>query len=356
MTFTSALQTKIDLLKERRTPIKLGRMHFSSALIQAPMSGISSYPFRLLMEDLGAGGTVSELVSCHGINHGNHRTRQMLRIHPREQNVGLQLFGEDADAMAQAAQVAQEFGPQFIDINMGCPVRKVVTKGGGSALLRDPQALPHFFKSIAAAIKVPLTIKIRTGWDASERNADEVIRIAQDAGIEMVAIHGRTRTQQYQGQADWQYLEELSASSPLPLVGNGDLHSPQQVRDRLQTTKCSALMIARGSIRNPFIFLESFLAEGEAPFQAQDYWEILQRLYTYNTEAFEQERMILVQMRKFAVWFATGFHNASHFRDKAFPCQSLSDLMKLTEDYFLSLAARTKQLDHKKTFMAGGHG
>ena len=154
------------------------------------MSAICNAPYRLLMEDLGAGGTVSELISCHGINYGNERTRHMLKLDPREKNVGIQLFGEDKDAMAKAAKVAEEFNPKFIDINMGCPVRKVVTKGGGSALLRDTKKLGAFFGEIKKAIKIPLTIKIRTGWDQDSINAPEVIHIAKEEGVEFVAIHG----------------------------------------------------------------------------------------------------------------------------------------------------------------------
>ena len=156
--FTPELQAKIDNLKAKRTPVKLGGIDFDSPLLLAPMSAICNFPFRLLMEDLGAGGTVSELISCHGINYKNEKTRNMLRIHPREKNVGIQLFGEEEKAMAEAAKVAEEFSPKFIDINMGCPVRKVVSKGGGSALMKDPSKLGSFFSLMKKSIDVPLMI------------------------------------------------------------------------------------------------------------------------------------------------------------------------------------------------------
>jgi nifR3 family TIM-barrel protein len=200
------------------------------------------------MEDLGAGGTVSELISCHGINYGNHRTLEMLKIHPLERNVGIQLFGEDGESMAKAAEVAESYGPKFIDINMGCPVNKVVTKGGGSALLKEVQNLAPMFEKIRSRLKIPLSIKIRTGWDSTSLNADEVLNIAHNSGIEWVAIHGRTRTQQYTGLANWNYIEGLTEKKKLPLIGNGDLHHPYGVSERLQNTSCEALMIARGAL------------------------------------------------------------------------------------------------------------
>ena len=165
--FTPELTAKIEKFQSFSAPMTLGKINFSSKLLLAPMAGICNMPFRLLMEDLGAGGTVSELISCHGINYGNQRTLEMLKIDPLEKNVGIQLFGEDPEAMARAAAVAETYGPKFLDINMGCPVNKVVSKGGGSALMREIQALAPLFEKVRSQIKIPLSIKIRTGWDAN---------------------------------------------------------------------------------------------------------------------------------------------------------------------------------------------
>lgn len=358
--FSKDLQNRIDSLKERRTPIQLGAVKFSSPLLLAPMSAICSAPFRLLMEDLGAGGTVSELVSCHGINYKNEKTRRMLTIDEREENIGLQLFGEDPKAMAESAKVAEDYGPNFIDINMGCPVRKVVTKGGGSALMKDPKKLGHYFGSIKKAIDIPLTIKIRTGWDQDTRNALEIIHIAKEEGVEFVAVHGRTRTQQYRGLADWDFLEFLASESPLPIIGNGDLHSAVKTKRRLMATKCQALMLGRGPLRNPFIFLDSYLKEGEAsPFTPADYWEITERLFDYTRGYTDRERTILVQMRKMVVWFAAGFPGAAQFRNEIFKTPGIDETLTVTEQYFKSLleTGRTeKHIDPEQSFMAGGHG
>lgn len=358
--FSPELTAKIEKFRSFATPMQLGKVHFSSRLILAPMAGICNLPYRLLMEDLGAGGTVSELISCHGINYGNSRTLEMLKIDPLEKNVGIQLFGEDAESMARAAEVAESYGPKFLDINMGCPVNKVVSKGGGSALMKEVQNLAPLFEKMRSKMKIPLSIKIRTGWDANSLNAAEILKIAHESGIEWVAIHGRTRTQQYTGLANWDFIESLNDVKALPLIGNGDLHHPYGVSERLGKTRCDALMIARGALRNPFIFLESldpeYASQKRSLFSGKDYWEVIQRLQAYITEVFPEERTSLVQLRKLVVWFAAGFPHAAAFRSQIFSCQVLEDTLKLTEDYFLSLGESQKFINYDEVFMSSGHG
>lgn len=359
MTFSPQLQKKIHTCLTASSPIKLGCVSFSSPLLLAPMAGICTPPFRLLMEDLGAGGTVSELISCHGINYENKKTLDMLKIDPREKNVGIQLFGEDPQAIANAIKVAIKSGPKFIDINMGCPVKKVVTKGGGSALLKNINELPLFFKTVKKDLSIPLTIKIRTGWDDKDLNAAEVEKIAMNEGIEWLAIHGRTREQQYTGRADWDFIENLAENASIPIVGNGDLHQAHQVSARLKKTKCHALMIARGCLRNPFIFLESFRQDQKTHhslFQGSDYWEVIERLYLYTCETYEGERARLIQLRKLVVWFAAGFPGASRFRHTLFNCQDLESSMRFTQVFFLSLKERSKMINYDDIFMSSGHG
>jgi len=358
--FSPELTSKIARFQSFAAPIKLGNVSFSSRLILAPMAGICNLPYRLLMQDLGAGGTVSELISCHGINYGNQRTLEMLKIDPLETNAGIQLFGEDAESMSKAAEVAESYGPKFLDINMGCPVTKVVTKGGGSALMKEVKNLAPLFEKMRSKMKIPLSIKIRTGWDANSLNAAEILKIAHESGIEWVAIHGRTRTQQYTGSANWEFIESLNEIKSLPLIGNGDLHHPFGVSERLQKTQCDALMLARGALRNPFIFLESldpaYASQKRSIFSGNDYWEVIQRLHTYITETFPEERTSLVQVRKLVVWFAAGFPHAAAFRSQIFSCQDLEDTMKLTQDYFLSLGESQKFINYDEVFMSSGHG
>jgi len=358
--FSPELSQKIESFKAFATPIKLGRISFDSNLILAPMAGICNIPYRVLMEDLGAGGTVSELISCHGINYGNARTLEMLKIHPRERNVGIQLFGEDAESMAKAAEVAESYGPKFLDINMGCPVNKVVSKGGGSAMMKEVEKLAPLFEKMRSKMKTPLSIKIRTGWDANSLNAREIMNIAYNSGIEWVAIHGRTRTQQYTGFANWDFIESLNDNKKLPIIGNGDLHHPYAVSERSQKTQCDALMIARGALRNPFIFLESldpnYASQKRSVFSGSDYWEVIQRLHHYCAETFSEERTILVQLRKLVVWFAAGFPHAASFRSQIFGCQNLEECLKIAEDYFLAIGSSQKFINYDEVFMSSGHG
>lgn len=355
--FSSSLQEKIDVLKGRAQPVQLGAIDFRSPLLLAPMSAIGNAPFRYLMQELGAGGTVSELISCHGINHGNERTLNMLKLHPKEKCVGLQLFGEDAKAMAAAAKRAESYGPDFIDLNLGCPVKKVVSKGGGSALLKETAKLGEFFGTIKKGLTIPLTIKIRTGWDLDGRNAHEVVRIAREEGVEFVAIHGRTRTQQYTGEADWGYLEGLTTDSPLPLIGNGDLHHAKLVRERLKKTKTQALMLGRGPLRNPFIFCESYLEEGEpSPFTPKDYLEVIEVLFELMKLQGLKDRTLVIQMRKHIMWFAAGFAGASQFRSELFQKSDLHETLELTRNFYTALEGQRKQINYDEAFMTSGHG
>ncbi len=355
--FSPELQSKIDVLKARRKPVQLGSIRFDSPLLLAPMSSIGTAPFRLLMEDLGAGGTVSELISCHGINYKNIRTTDMLKVDPREKNIGLQLFGENPEAMANAAKVAETFGPKFIDINMGCPVKKVVGTGAGSSLLKDTSTLGHFFGTMKKAISVPLTIKIRIGWDHETINAMEVIHIAREEGVEFVAVHGRTRAQQYTGKANWDLLEHLGEKAPLDIIGNGDLHTVSFTREKMQTTKCAALMLGRGPLRNPFLFLEPYIKEGEEIFfTPEDHLEVMQKLVEYSHDYAHSDHTLLISVRKHLIWMAAGYNNVSYFRDLIFKTPDLTETMKISEEFFTTMKDKRKRLQDHDSFMTSGHG
>lgn len=356
--FSNELQNKINSLKCERKAIELGRFKFSSPLILAPMAGICTAPFRLLMEDLGAGATVSELISATGILHGNQKTLDMLHVDEREENIGIQIFGEDANSLAKACQVVERTNAKFIDLNMGCPVKKVVHKGAGSALMKEIESLAPIFRSMKQSVKIPVSIKIRTGWDSESLNADKIIDIAHNEGIEWVAIHGRSRAQQYTGLADWSYIEQLAKNSSLPIIGNGDLHQPIITQRRLKETHCRALMIARGCLRNPFIFLESFNPnlDKKSLFFGSDYFEVIERLYNYTLDCFQNQRARLIQMRKLIVWFAAGFPNAAQFRAEIFKINNLEETMLVSEKFFKGLNHRQKNINYDEVFMNSGHG
>lgn len=362
--FGPGLQKKIDALWGRRQEKKLGDFLLPTPLVLAPMASICNAPFRLLMQDLGAAASVSELISSHGINYDNKHTLNMLRIDEKERLVGIQLFGEDGPSLARAAGKAQEFGPHWIDINLGCPVKKVITKGAGSALLKDPKGLAIILKEVKAAISIPLTIKIRTGWDADQINADEIMQVAKDEGVSFVAIHGRTRAQQYTGNANWDYIEELAQKNILPLIGNGDLHSASKIRNRMELTNCNALMIARGALRNPFVFLES-LASGAvtesneksfALFSGPDYFEVIERLANYHEQYYENERTALVQLKKYITWYASGFPHAVSLRQKIFTDCGLKDSIDMAQEFFCFDPKMRRAISIEDGWMSSGHG
>lgn len=361
--FSPQLQAKIDLLMRYRTPIRLGDVEMSNKLVLAPMAQITHLPFRLLMSQLGAGMGISELVSAKGINYKNDKTLHMLSTSKYETTKGLQLFGEEVPAMVEAAQVAQTYNPEFIDINMGCPVNKVTKKGGGSALLKRTEGLSELFSEMRKSINIPLSIKIRTGWDETCRNAIDICQIAYDAGVEFVSIHGRTRAQLYRGLADWDFLESVAKEAPLPILGNGDLVNPEMIYQKSLTTNCQALMIGRGALKNPFIFLEALVSESERReiiFTPKDFLEIYFHYYDYLSQHFDWEPKIMITLKKQIMWWSYGLTNASHFRESVFPCKSMDQLHDLVGTYFESFSADPYQFRQKlhfdQSFMTAGHG
>ncbi len=225
--------------------------------ILAPMAGITDLPFRRLIRKMGAGCVVTEFVSAHAIAYGGPRVERYLAYHAEERPVGLQIFGGDDDILEIASQKAQDLGFDFLDINLGCPVPKVTRKGGGSAWLCMPTELGTMLSRIRKTLTIPFTIKIRTGWDAQTINANEIVRIARESGVDAVAIHGRTRAQGYSGVANWDLISEIAQNQKMPIIGNGDLITGPQAAARFLVSGCKGVMVGRGALKNPWIFLEA---------------------------------------------------------------------------------------------------
>ena len=236
-------------------------------LYLAPMAGVTDSVFRRICKEQGADVTVTEFVSAEGILHRNERTREMIRFDSLERPIGVQLFGADPDHLAEATKVVIDWvQPDFIDLNFGCPVNKVVCRHGGSALLRDCPLLEKVASAVVkAATPCPVTAKIRLGWDAMTINSNETGRVLEAAGVEAIAVHGRTREQGYSGLADWTRIEEVAGTLSIPVVGNGDIRSAQEVADRFRTTKVRGLMIGRAAMTNPWLFRQAkhYLVRGE---------------------------------------------------------------------------------------------
>ncbi|MFS4459046.1 tRNA dihydrouridine synthase DusB [Bdellovibrio sp. HCB2-146] len=325
--------------------------------VLAPMAGITDHAFRTFMKKLDTSVVVTELVSANGIEYKSERTMKLMSFDETQRPIGIQLFGEEPEVIARAAQVAEAEGCDFVDLNFGCPVPKVVKKGAGSAMLKDPVQLQKVLSAVKGAIKIPLTIKIRTGWDANTRNAVEVCNIAYNEGIEWVAIHGRTRAQGYSGLADWDFITDVKAKSKLPILGNGDILTARQANLRLQQSGCDGVMIGRGCLKNPFIFMDALaLWRGESPKEVQrDYVSLFNNLKT-EIVAHCDEHITGIQLRKFAAWFSTGYAGAAQFRKNLFQSKSNEEIMALANEFFASLGSVEQEDTSSEEFLMGGHG
>jgi tRNA-dihydrouridine synthase B len=326
--------------------------------VLAPMAGITDHAFRSFMRALDAGVVVTELVSSHGIQYKSERTLALMSFDQTQRPIGIQLFGEDAESVAFAAQVAEEKGADFIDLNFGCPVPKVVKKGAGSAMLKDLPNMQKMLSAVVKAVKIPVTIKIRTGWDSQMRNAVDVCNLAHDEGISWVAIHGRTRAQGYSGLADWDYISEVKARTKIPVLGNGDIHSPQQAVQRLKSSGCDGVLIGRGSLKNPYIFLDALrIWKGLPELNKKDrkFIEIIRRLYDY-LYLYCEPHLVGIQLKKFAAWYSTGYPGASQFRREIFQTKELNETLEKTLSFFDSISLYDQEDTSQEEFLMGGHG
>ena len=337
---------------------KLGPFDIDHPFVLAPMAGITHSAFRRLMRKRQSAVVISELVSATGIEYASQKTFDLLRFHEEERRIGLQIFGEEPDHLVKACQYVEKLGADFVDLNMGCPVPKVVKKGAGAAMCRNPIELGKTLEAMVKGCSIPVTIKIRTGWDAQSRNALEVVRVAADAGVKWVAIHGRTRAQGYSGEADWDFIGDVKAKSPLPIIGNGDVITAEQAVHRLRTYGVDAVMIGRGALRNPFIFEQAYaLWKGET-FQlplVEDYLKMLTDLRVYLHEVYAP-RPAMIHARKFLSWYSAGFPGSSEFRSKVFSLTEPLELWSAAEQFF-EKSSKARDLEFmSEPFLMGGHG
>ena len=278
----------------------------------------------------------------------------MTRIHPRAGTItGIQLFGESAQDIITAAGIVQEMGADFIDLNLGCPVKKVVKKGCGAALMRDPGYLETFLTKIKRGIDLPLTVKMRTGWSEEELTIHECVRAATNAGCEWVAIHGRTRTQGYEGLADWDLIREVKTKATIPIIGNGDIRNSDKARQCLKEANVDAVMIGRGALRNPWIFKECLGAPGRDPLAGNE----LLKNYLKKLRKYYDTRITLLLIRKFSTWLAFGYPDSAAFRRSMFQLSTVQEVLALAEEFFLKARhLPPPKFDQEEAFMMGGHG
>lgn len=325
--------------------------------VLAPMAGITDHAFRSFMKELGSSVVVTELVSATGIEYQSRKTLDLMSYDEGQRPIGIQLFGEEPEIVAKAARFCQERGADFVDLNFGCPVPKVVKKGAGSAILRDLEALRAMVSTVKKAIDIPLTIKIRTGWDGGSRNASEVCRIASEEGVTWVAIHGRTRAQGYEGLADWEYIAEVKAKANLPVLGNGDILTPLQAVNRMRHSGVDGVLIGRGALKNPYIFRDALaLWRGEQTLNGEHDFAVLFQALADKIRAHCSEQISQIQLRKFAAWFATGYPGAAAFRKAIFQSGSLEETLEKSLSFFGSVALSNQEDTSRERFLMGGHG
>lgn len=324
--------------------------------IMAPMAGITDCAFRSFMKSMGSSVVVTELVSANGLKYSADKTKKIMAFTEDQHPIGIQIFGEDLESLSDAALICQDQGADFVDLNFGCPVPKVVKKGAGSAVLKDLVLLRQVIQAAKRQIQIPLTIKIRTGWDESSRNADQVCQIAYDEGVTWVAIHGRTRSKGYTGLADWDYIQQIKAGSKIPIIGNGDIITPEMANQRLQSSGCDAVMIGRGCLKNPWIFLEALnLREGIQKKFEKDHGKILELLYE-KLNQLSDEKIIGLQVKKFATWFSAGYPDSTRFRKQIFQFKDKDEIYNFAKSYFESLKGSSQEDTSSEAFLMGGHG
>lgn len=296
-------------------PLQIGNLCIDRPVILAPMAGVTDLPFRVLCREQGCGMVCTEMVSAKAITYKNKNTFLLMETVPQERPVSLQLFGSDSDIMAEAARMIADRDFDVLDVNMGCPVPKVVNNGEGSALMKQPELAGRIVRSLVEAIDKPVTVKIRKGFDDDHINAVEMAKIAEANGAAAVAVHGRTREQYYSGKADWEIIAKVKDTVSIPVIGNGDIFTPEDAKNMMEQTNCDGVMIGRGAQGNPWIFhqIKTYLETGMVP-EKPPFSEVCRMILRHAKMQIEWkgEKRGMREMRSHAAWYTAGYpHSAS---------------------------------------------
>ena len=314
--------------------LKIGTVELENPYILAPMAGVTDLPFRLLCKEQGAGLLGMEMVSAKAILYQNKNTEKLMEIHPEEQPVSLQLFGSDPDVISEIAKRIEELPFSILDINMGCPVPKIVKNGEGSALMKNPKLVYEIVRKTARAIQKPVTVKIRKGFDDTCINAVEIAKIIEDAGGKAVAVHGRTREQYYSGKADWDIIRQVKEAVSIPVIGNGDVVSGESAIAIQKETGCDGVMIGRGAQGNPWIFSELLEYERTGKMPLRPSVEAIKKMMIRHAQLqmqYKGEYLGIREMRKHVSWYTSGLPNSAKLRDEINRVESYEELEQLLE-------------------------
>jgi tRNA-dihydrouridine synthase B len=326
--------------------MKIGPVTLKSPLAIAPMAGMTDTAFRRLVKRHGGCGlVVTEMVSAEGLVRGIDRTLEYAEYTEEERPISIQIFGGDPDKMAAAAQVVEGMGADIVDVNMGCPVPKIAKHNAGCSLMREPSHAAAVIGAMTRAVKIPVTVKMRAGWNDEERNAPTLARMIQDAGASAIAIHGRTAAQSYSGSADWDLVAQIAADLTIPVFGSGDCIEPQQIVDRLRSG-VGGVLVGRGVLRNPWILAQAAdLAAGCAPRLVTledrgrfllDYIELLLQERVDESRALSHDRWVINKLRALGSWYTKGLDNGSHLRTAINTVESLPSLRETIATFFFA--------------------
>lgn len=314
------------------TPLKIGSVEIPHRLILAPMCGITHKAFRRVCKEYGAGLVVNQMVSARALVMGDEKSRRLLRYDESERPVAMQLFGNNAEDLAEAARIVQDTGVDLIDLNMGCPAKKIVNDGGGSALFNDLPLVRKIFEKMRAVLKIPFTVKMRAGWDQRSNQAFEVAVMAQDCGLDAVTLHARTKAQGYSGEADWDLIRELKSRLSIPVIGNGDVETYEDAYRMLGETGCDAVMTGRAATIAPWIF-KGFVEGKEYRPSVDETRDLIFRQYDYFFDLFGMPSGIK-QMRKHLCFYSKGLKEGAAFRNQTVRMDEWPQIQKTVENFF----------------------